>query len=203
MWGDNPMGYMYIFINEKEIWKDVTYPGVKPGQYRVSNYGDVYSSYANGIIKPSKKRKYYHVRLAHGDGSFITVLVHRLVAWEFVHNPNPEKFNFVNHKNGDTHYNYYQNLEWSNNQLNQIHAREHGLLNPRFGENHHNSTYSKGTIISIHKAICNGMSTSEIITLCKSRYECSDKSDTAIYALIHHIRKGDRWKKTIVEYYDE
>lgn len=191
---------VYIFANDEETWRDVTYPGIKPGQYRVSNYGDVYSTYAKGILKPSKKHKYYRVALARGDGTFATVSVHRLVAWEFVHNPNPDLLDFVNHKNGDTHYNYYQNLEWSNNQLNQIHARDHGLLNPRYGETHGNNVYSTEMIIDIYKAINSGHSTEEIAKCCRKYYDCSERTDSALFALIRHIRKGDRWQKVINDY---
>ena len=40
------------------------------------------------------------------------IKVHRLVALHFVENPNPEKFNIINHKDENHTNNVYTNLEW-------------------------------------------------------------------------------------------
>ena len=53
------------------------------------------------------------------------MLVHRLVALTFI--PNPEKYEFVNHKDGNKKNNHVDNLEWCTNAYNIRHAYKNGL----------------------------------------------------------------------------
>lgn len=53
--------------------------------------------------------------------------VHRLVALAWVVNPEPNKFNVVNHKDGNKHNNDHTNLEWCDYGQNNRHARDSGL----------------------------------------------------------------------------
>ena len=46
--------------------------------------------------------------------------IHRLVAKYFVYNPAPDKLNYVDHIDGDTHNNNYTNLRWANAQINAL-----------------------------------------------------------------------------------
>lgn len=50
------------------------------------------------------------------------VLVHRLVAQNFI--PNPYGYRVVNHKDGNKLNNYVSNLEWCSDKVNQLHARD-------------------------------------------------------------------------------
>ena len=51
---------MYTFENkickkdEKEIWKNCTYPGIKENQYSVSNYGRIKNNDSGKILIPYK-----------------------------------------------------------------------------------------------------------------------------------------------------
>lgn len=47
--------------------------------------------------------------------------VHRLVAFAFVANPNPDKFKIVGHLDGNNKNNHYTNLEWTTVRMNNIH----------------------------------------------------------------------------------
>ncbi|WP_297131713.1 HNH endonuclease [Terrisporobacter sp.] len=61
------------------------------------------------------------------------IRVHRLVAMYYVHNPYPDDYNLVNHKDGDKLNNNYKNLEWCNTSMNTQHAYDNGLIKDRGG----------------------------------------------------------------------
>lgn len=119
-----------------ELWKDV--PGFE-GAYQVSNLGRVKSlprKIWNGkgyylstekILKPNVLAKgYFQVELKK-DCKRCCLQVHRLVATAFIVNPDPINLTQVNHLNGNKQDNMVENLEWSNNSLNQKHAWATGL----------------------------------------------------------------------------
>ena len=95
------------------------------GMYLISNKGEVYSNKTNKILIPHMdKDGYLKVKLS-GKQRFI----HRLVAIEFI--PNPNNLLQVNHKNGVKTDNYVDNLEWCTLQYNIDHAYKHNLGNYR------------------------------------------------------------------------
>ena len=109
-----------------EIWKQID------DRYSVSNLGRVKSNYANKerILKPFKDdRGYLKVDLRHGDIRK-SMMVHRLVAFAFIHNPNPDKFTEVNHKDEDKTNNCVENLEWCDTKYNT----NYGTRNERKGK---------------------------------------------------------------------
>lgn len=87
-------------------------------RYYVSSDGRVIG--ANGLLKPVKgKDGYMRVNVAI-DGKFRLCLVHRLVAENFI--PNPENKAEVNHIDGDKSNNDISNLEWVTREENIQHA---------------------------------------------------------------------------------
>lgn len=99
----------------KEEWKCLDFMGYP--NYEVSNYGDVMSE-THGLMSDKRiKLGYRMVRLCK-DGKRKELPVHRLVALAFVDNPNPEKYNVVNHKDENKLNNRYDNLEWCDTEYN-------------------------------------------------------------------------------------
>lgn len=94
-----------------EIWKPI--PDCPP--YSVSNLGRVRGYY--GLMSfgcSGRSREYASVNLYPSPRKkMIKYLVHRLVAEMFVHNPDPEFKNTVNHINNDRGNNIASNLEWA------------------------------------------------------------------------------------------
>lgn len=117
-----------------EIWKNITgYEGI----YQVSNYGRIKSLKRkkwNGksfqiigekILKPSINNVGYYVVNLAKNGKQKLVLVHRIVASEFLKNDN--NLPVINHKDGNKLNNHVDNLEWTTYQNNNIHAMKTGL----------------------------------------------------------------------------
>lgn len=100
-----------------EQWRDI--PGFN-SWYVVSSMGRVYSRKRHKMLKqiPSPNG-YPRVRLYSEPGKGDLYFVHRLVASQFV--PNPEHKPQVNHINGIKADNCAANLEWSTHSENQRH----------------------------------------------------------------------------------
>ena len=102
----------------KEIWKDIS--GFE-GKYQVSNLGNV-KSFCRGehLLQLNGGVKYIQVILCK-DGKTYGRLVHRLVAQEFL--PNPNNLPCINHKDENPKNNSVDNLEWRtykyNNEYNE------------------------------------------------------------------------------------
>lgn len=105
-----------------EVFKDVKgYEGL----YRVSNLGNVLGIKHNKLLsQKTNKYGYKEVNLfKNRKGKSITV--HRLVAQTFI--PNNDNKPQVNHIDGDKANNVVNNLEWTTNNENMLHASTTGL----------------------------------------------------------------------------
>jgi hypothetical protein len=125
----------------EEIWKDVVgYEGI----YEVSSLGKIRTKegktthsirhgnriWEQRILKQKQdKSKYFRVELWK-DKVHTTHLVHRLIAKAFL--DKEERFNIINHKDGDSSNNNVDNLEWCDYKINNNHARRNGLNNIAF-----------------------------------------------------------------------
>jgi hypothetical protein len=98
------------------------------GKYKISKDGKVYSKISNKILK-SRTNKYGYLmhNLISDSLKVKTISVHRLVALNYLENPN--NYKEVNHIDGDKKNNVISNLEWCNRKQNINHAIKMGLLN--------------------------------------------------------------------------
>ncbi len=105
----------------KEIWKDI--PGYD-GKYQASNLGRIRSTRFYGkpkirILKPQEQGTgYLKLTLVGDDRIHKQMLIHRLVAMAFI--PNPNDYDFVNHKDENKTNNCVDNLEWCTKSYNSI-----------------------------------------------------------------------------------
>lgn len=97
-----------------EIWKDIK--GYE-GYYQVSNKGRIWSVLSQRYLKPQHDNcGYYRIQLTAKNGKRKTEKVHRLVAINFIDNPdNLPEVNHINHIRDD---NRIENLEWCNHKEN-------------------------------------------------------------------------------------
>lgn len=129
----------------EEVWKDI--PDYE-GLYQISNFGSVKSLNRNLTLKGNKGTTgYIHVNLSKFN-KYKTFDIHRLVASMFI--PNPEKYKYVNHIDGNKLNNYYKNLEWTTAKENTKHATELGLKNDR-GSNSKNAKLKQEDVLEIRK----------------------------------------------------
>lgn len=99
-------------IEEDEQWKEIE--GYAP--YRVSDKGRVMGY--GGVLRPSTCNKGYKSIILSKEGKRKSFYVHRLVAFAFVPNPDPEHLTQVNHIDEDKGNNVALNIEWVSHQRN-------------------------------------------------------------------------------------
>ena len=125
-------------IIQNEVWKDVK--GFE-GVYKVSSHGRIYSlprkdarghSIKGKLLKPGVpgNHGYYVVNLMCDKNKRLAVPVHRIVAENFIDNPNNVKT--VNHIDGNKLNNSVKNLEWMTHEENLRHALKNGLMQNHF-----------------------------------------------------------------------
>lgn len=157
--------------------------------------GYIITLYSNGtVILPSGKVKKWQIDRVWGyvssvffiNGKYKKILQHRLVAKNFVSNPNdkPE----VNHIDGNKQNNNYTNLEWCTSKENKYHAIKNGLRlaqtiqMKRYNEKTKRAVVYKGKMYnSVNECIRSGGSTF---------YQRLKKYPNDTYYLIGQISNG-------------
>jgi hypothetical protein len=97
-------------------------------QYTITKNGEITNTKTHNIIKPVLKNGYYSVQLKSNNNKIKTLAVHRIVAQQFL--PNPNNFPYVNHINGIKTDYHINNLEWMTQKHNINHALKTGLITP-------------------------------------------------------------------------
>lgn len=154
---------------EEEIWKDIA--GYE-GYYQVSNLGrvkalervykqrngltgrDNYRTYPEQMMFVEvDKDGYLKTRLSK-DGKQKKFFIHRLVALNFI--PNPDNKPEVNHKSGVKDDNRLDNLEWVTTSENQRHAISNKLYVTAKGEDAGAAKLTEKEVREIHKLYSEG-----------------------------------------------
>ena len=154
--------------------------------YYITKSGKIFSTLTNKELKFDKScHGYCKVKLMDRRlGRFINLQVHRIVATQFI--PNPNNLPEVNHKDGNKSNNSVYNLEWCTAEYNRRHAKEANLY--KVEEDSPRAKLTKQQVIQIYKdwETCKNKS-----TLAK-KYNVSN-------ALIGEIVRGVRWSSTYTE----
>ncbi len=126
--------------------------------YRISEFGDVYSTHKSGKMLSPKEDKdgYLEVCLTENKTPNY-VRVHRLVGMAFL--DNDQNLPIINHKDLNVKNNHYTNLEWCTNSYNLKHYYENTAKRKVL------SSYSNEDLIAMVTAYRNGMSQKDVAAL--------------------------------------
>lgn len=164
-------------------------------KFYISYDGKVISLKTNRIIKQTVSKTGYYIFSTYPNGRLSNAVcfkVHRLLAMEFVDNPDNKPF--VNHKNGKKLCNLVSNLEWVTNHENAIHAHSSGLCNGYY------TTYEVYDLV--HKRVFEVRKRSEVMsllklkesTVCKLLTRFSNKGRYVIYSgYVIRIKSDSPW----------
>lgn len=201
---------MYRDYDEDKFYP-ITYPYVKRGLYEINVFGDIIS-----LSNNMQRRKFKQPHIIRGgylrmtlrsDSSYINphgihsdiihVVVHRLVAWEFVGKPINYLSLEVNHADSCVTNNYYKNLEWCTNKENEHHKALYG--NAAKGEKHGVVMHKEVVVRDMICLIKSGLDASDIAITIMNKYpEYYDNLSKYDYdrlrGLVSKIRRGVSWK---------
>ena len=174
-----------------ERFRTITYPRVKSGTYKISDCGTVMNIKRNTELSYKKdKDGYITVSLYTDDGGRTTFRVHRLVAWEFCDGYDEEKGRIiVNHKDCDTSYPYYENLEWCTYSENTKYAVKYGNKTGIKGEQSNFAKYTEAQI----RRVC------EMVELGYDRKTISKETGVNV-SYLTDILGGKKWTHITSEY---
>ena len=179
--------------------KKVTYPGIQPNRFMISDKGNIYDLLNNKEISQSIDK----------DGYFFCKInkknyrINRLVAWEYC--PNRDLKLVVDHIDCNKQNNYYKNLEWVTSGENTRRAIANGLRNNR-GENSSTNKYTEQFVHDICKMLTKGYPIIDIFykvterDQLTSRFDYSNPDDRSLYNLIYRLYKKEIWPDVVSQY---
>ena len=93
--------------------------------YLIYDDGRVYNQKYKRFLKQSQDRDgYFQLNLYNKNGRKL-FRVHRLVAEQYINNPDPDNYKMIDHIDQINTNNNKNNLRWVNNSLNKINSKTH------------------------------------------------------------------------------
>lgn len=188
-------------FNYNEIrWKVVTYPGVRPNMYAISEDGDLMNMLAGYIhTKSYDKDGYVKYSLQSNDPHVRgkSIFAHRLVAYEFV--PNPNNYPVIDHLDGVKNHNHYTNLEWVTVKENTNRAERMGLRKVR-GEDNPTAKYTEKEIRRICEMFEEGFTLKEVYRHMMGDPFASYNDNRALYKFLYALKTKTAWPDVVCDY---
>lgn len=132
------------------------------GLYQVSDCGEIksldrkskrkdsgFNIYKGKVLKQDKNNRGYNLITLNKNGVSKKILVHRIVAINFIENNENKKF--VNHIDGDKRNNKVENLEWATFEENIKHAWETEIYKPIKSDSVHTAKLNSEKVKNIRK----------------------------------------------------
>lgn len=190
---------MFNMNYENKIWKKVTYPGIRKDYYLISEDGELMNILTLKKYKPSDHGGYYRYNLLKENETHATchVFAHRLVAYEFVENPN--NYPYIDHIDGVKNHNHYTNLDWVTPKENTRRAINLGLKSD-VGYNHVSSIFTEELARSICEKLEQGYSIKDIYRWLKHDATAKPNDDYPLYQFIHRLKHRLGWDNITSEY---
>ncbi len=194
---------IYFNKDDNEVWKPLILEGVKPGEYIISNFGNIYDLIKQEYVIPKTNIQNGYVYIYLRTISPLikgTMLLHRVMAENFIGEKRWDQTQ-VNHMNGVKTCNRDINLEWSSPKENTRHAFETGLAMNNIGERSHLAKLSDDQVEQICLLLSEGKRYSEILNIIGLENDDNNRD------MIGNIYRGIAWtqisnKYTFPEYDD-
>ena len=177
----------------KERWVDlIVFKNNKyyKTQYKVSNFGRVYSKLSDKILKQNTDTRGYKQVAIFINNKRHMCRIHRLVLISF--RPNNDTSLIINHKNGNKADNRLSNLEYCTYSENLIHAYKNNL------HGHGKHSKIKKYDVNLIEDICKLLSTN---TRAKDIKKKLNLKGSKYDILIHKIYYKQRWKSISDKYF--
>lgn len=158
-------------------------------KYILYEDGTIFSEYVGRKLTLHPNGRGYMSTVLRFNGGCVNIRVHRLVAENFVENPNG--FKEVNHIDGDKRNNHSSNLEWCTRTRNIQHAYDNELRKRPVGENNPRNIISENKVREICIDLLQGGRTVDI-----ARKHGVKRHN------VDAIRKKRNWSTISDEYFD-
>lgn len=184
--------------------KYVTYPEVREKEYIITDQGTIVDLVYKRIVryfldKDGYMRVTLRVNKRSTGKTSANFGVHRLVAWEFCENDDPQAKTVVNHLDARIMHNEPSNLEWTTVAGNTQHADMHELRHIR-GDKNVTSIYSEYFVRQICKLYEEGYMPMDVYHKFYGYEPLHSKADKAIYKLLYSLKKKAAWPDVVAEY---
>lgn len=180
--------------------KKVTYPGVRPDRYLVTNTGWVYDAIAGKPVNLSiDKDGYFRTDLVTEVGNpafYKRVAIHRLVGWEFC--PGRDMNLTIDHIDGNKKFNWSSNLRWVTSGENTRAAEALGLRNVR-GEANGHSKYPEAFVRLVCKEYEKGRYPLDIYRDITGSTLVDDEH-RGLYIFLYNLKNKTIWPGVVKDY---